>query len=576
MIQQFRILAFVSGSVALGCTGAIDRGAEGSGNGDNGGQTGGDNTGGKKPPPPDNKGSLDDAKTVPGARPLRRLTRLEYDNTIRDLLGVSMPSGTKLTDDQGSYDSGFATGGSITGSTDARGVMTIADDIATAALGRLSMLLPCGASPAARADQDSCADKFIESFGLRAFRRPLSSSELDELKTLYRAHRDAAMGETFEQAIGAIITAVLQTPYFLYHWEIGPEGVIKEGGLVRLGPWELASKLSYLFWASMPDEALFTAAKTGKLNSPDDIAREARRLIASDKAKIGLQDFMLQYLEIGNLADLAKAPEFTDYTPALAQAMVQETRDFTNSLFFGAGATGKLEDMLNSTNTTVDAGLAKLYGVSGVSGTGTKAVTLDPAKRAGIFTRASFLAAKAEPDVTHPVKRGVTVLRRAVCVELEVPPNLVVPTLPEPIPGQTTRQRYSMHSMSPCATCHVMIDPVGFAFEHYDPIGAWRDTEENQKVDATGTLSLGNATLKFDGAVQMMKQISSSPEARDCMATQWLRFSLRRHEVNTEDPSLAVLKATMAGSTDIRELMVATVKARTFTHRALSPGEVTQ
>jgi hypothetical protein len=577
-----RILALFSGAFTLGCTGNIagDHGPSTGGpggdgtRGGNAGSSGGGGTG-VVIPPPDHTGALDDAKTVPGAAPLRRLTRLEYDNTIHDLLGVSVSPSAKLSADQGSNESGFMTGGSISGSTDARGVMSSAEDVAAAALQRLPMLLPCNAVPTARPAQDTCADQFVEQFGLRAFRRPLSATELDDLKALYRAHRDPAVGDSFENAIGAVITAVLQTPQFLYHWEVGPGAPLKDGNLLRYGPFELASKLSYLFWATMPDETLFTAAKNGTLNSPDDIAREARRLLASDRAKAGVQDFFIQWLELQNLSDLAKAPDFTLFTPQLVQAMGQESRDFIANLFFGAKATGKLEALLTSPTSTIDANLAKLYGVTGFTGTGTKTMDLDATKRAGIFTQAGFLTAKAEPDVTHPIKRGDAILRRVLCMELVIPADLVVPTLPEPQPGQTTRERYSVHHDLACATCHKLIDPVGFSFEHYDPIGAWRDTEEMKPIDATGTFTLQAGDIKFNGAVELMKQLAKSPEASECMATQWMRYSLRRRELGTEDPTLKVLQASLAGG-DIRELMVAATKARTFTHRAPSPGEVTQ
>jgi len=584
-MQTLRILALLSGAISLGCTGNIN-GDTGSGSNmgpdgkpmpggtGNTGSTGGGGGGVKNPPPPDNTGALNDSKTVPGAAPLRRLTRLEYDNTVRDLLGVTTSTSGKLSADQGSGESGFMTGGAISASTDARGVLNSAEDVTTAALTKLSTLLPCNPIPTARAAQDTCADQFVETFGLRAFRRPLSATELADLKALYRGYRDAAIGDSFENAIGGVITAVLQTPQFLYHWEVGPEGPIKDGNLLRYGPYELASKLSYLFWATMPDDALFAAAKDGKLNSPEDVATQARRLLASDRAKVGIQDFFVQWLELQNLSDLAKAPDFTLFTPDLVAAMGQETRDFVSSLFFGAGATGKLETLLSSNKSIIDANLAKLYGAS-FTGTGTKPVDLDPTKRAGIFTQAGFLTAKAEPDVTHPVKRGDAVLRRVLCQELVIPADLVVPTLPEPKPGQTTRERYSVHHDLACATCHKIIDPIGFSFENYDPIGAWRDTEEMKPVDSSGSFSLSTGEVTFKGAVELMKAIAKSPEAADCMATQWLRYSFRRRELASEDPSVKVLQATMAGG-DMRELMVAATKAKTFTHRAPSPGEVTQ
>jgi hypothetical protein len=527
-------------------------------------------------PPPDHTGALGDDMTKPGAAPLRRLTRLEFDNTVKDLLGVSSATAAgRLTPDQGSHDSGFNAGGSITGSSDARGVLTSAEEIAAAALQKLPMLLPCNAVPAGRAEQDTCADQFVEKFGLRAFRRPLGGGELTELKNLYRANRSAPINDSFEQAISAVITAILQTPQFLYHWEVSPDGPIKEGPLLRLGPYELASRLSYLFWSTMPDDQLFTAAAAGKLNSPEDISREAKRLLASDRASAGLQDFFLQWLEIGELSDLPKDPSIKAYSPALVQSMTAETKSFISSLFLGPKADGKLETLLTTPSTVIDANLAKLYEVAGFTGTGQKPTDLDASKRAGIFTQASFLTAMADAVDSHPVKRGVTILRRVLCTDLVVPATLVVPPLPEPLPNQTTRDRFSVHHMSPCATCHAIIDPIGFAFEHYDAIGAYRTTDAGKPVDATGVFKLGSSPeLKFDGAVELMKGLAKAPEARDCMATQWLRYALRRQEIPEEAASLKVLQATIAGNTDMRQLMVAATKARTFTHRAPSPGEV--
>ena len=579
MLKTLRILALLGGAASLGCTGDIGGGAGGKSSGgggtDNGMSGAGASMGGGgktgPTPPPDNTGALDDAKTVPGPSPLRRLTRLEYDNTVRDLLGVNLAVGSKLTPDQGSNDSGFTTGGSITGSTDARAALGNAEEITAQALTKLSALLPCNPIPTARGAQDTCADQFVESFGTRAFRRPLAATELSDLKALYRAHREATLGDSFEQAIGAVITGVLQTPQFLYHWESTPGSAIKEGALLRLGPYELASKLSYLFWATMPDEALFTAAKTGKLDSPEDIGTQARRLLADPRAKEGLQDFFVQWLELGNLGDLQK--DSADWTPELAKAVDGESRDFVSSQFFGG--TGKLETLLTSSSTTLDASLAKLYGVTGFSGTSKKVTELDATKRAGLFTLAGFLSAKADPDISHPIKRGDTVLRRLLCTELIIPATLEVPPLPEPKPGQTTRERYEVHSMSPCATCHKLIDPIGFAFEHYDAVGAYRDTEVMKPINAKGAYTLNAGEIKFDGAVELMKQLAKSKEASDCIASQWLRYSLRRREVKDEAPSVRVLEASVAMG-DLKELMVAATKARTFTHRAPSPGEVTQ
>jgi hypothetical protein len=211
-----------------------------------------------------------------------------------------------------------------------------------------------------------------------------------------------------------------------------------------------------------------------------------------------------------------------------------------------------------------------------VTGTAAKEVQLNPAQRAGILTSGSFLAMKADPEASHPVKRGDTVLRRLLCMDLEVPPGVEVPPVADPNPNQTTRERFEVHSKDPCATtCHNFLDPIGFAFENYDAVGAYRTTENSKPVNAAGQFTLGSGQVKFNNAVEMVKTLAKTAETQSCMVRQWLRYGLRRHEVETEDPSVKVLQdAFKTSSFDIRELMVAVTKTRAFTHRSISEGEV--
>jgi hypothetical protein len=551
---MFRPRRFILGAVfAIGCTGSI--------------------AGDPSTTPPGKTGPSPDPTTVPGAAPLRRLTRLEYDNTIRDLLGIAMPlatNGDAFAPDQESALSGFVKGAAVTGGSDARIFMVAAEQIGAAIASKLPTLLPCNPIPTATGEQDACADKFITTFGRRAFRRPLAGKEVENLRALYKAQRAAPSSATFEEAIGGLVTGILQAPQFLYHWELGPNAALKDGTLVRFNSYEVASRLSYLFWASMPDEKLFSAAEANELLAPERIAQEARRLLGDAKAKDGLRDFHTQWLEIDTLGDVPKDDTFKDYSPAVAQAMLDETRDFVASIYTGPQATGKLETLLASPSSVVDASLAKIYGAKGPG-----AVMLGD--RAGIFTHLGFLAMKAEPDKSNPVKRGDAVLRRALCTELEVPVGVVVPPVAEPAPGVTTRERFTMHSMNPCATCHTIIDPMGFAFERYDAIGALRTTEENKPIDASGKVSLQSGDISFKDAVELMTKIAQTPEARACMAKQWLRYAMRRRELPTEDAALVNLRDVFqAAGYDLRELVVAVTKTRSFTHRAPSAGEVLQ
>jgi hypothetical protein len=600
MTRPLRVFGLAGAAlVGLACTGGIDAAPTGPGGnvgpgggnpspggnnpGPGGGNPGPTNPNGTPvtPPGPANPqaGSLDDSATVPGAAPLRRLTNLEYRNSIRDLLGVDIEAvkTAGFTGDVDSALSGFVRGGVLTGGTDARALMTASDALAQLATQKLDKLVPCAPLPTAAGEQDTCADKFIRAFGQRAFRRPLSSDEAAALSKLYKTQR-TEVGLPFDQAIGVLVSAMLQTPYFLYHWELGPNTPVRDGNLARFNSWEMASRLSYLFWASMPDDKLFEAAAGNRLVSPEQISAEARRLLADDKARDAVRDFHYQWLEIGGLGDLPKDATYTNYSPAVAVAMGKETAAFVDSVFFGPKADGKLETLLTSRTSFVDASLAKVYGLAAPAGGLMKEVTLDPAQRAGILTQGSFLAVKADPDTSHPTKRGDAVQHRMLCLDLKVPDTLEVPPVADPNPNQTTRERFEVHGSAACAqACHQYLDPIGFAFENYDAIGAYRTTENNKPINASGQFTLKSGEIKFKNAVEMVAQLAKAPETAECMVKQWLRYAMRRHEQPSEDPSLRALETTFRTSGyDMRELMVALTKTRAFTHRALSAGEVAQ
>jgi hypothetical protein len=603
MLRPVTVLGLLAVALTgLGCSGAIGDGGNSSGpnrpptSGPGGGGSnpggGGSNPGGGGSNPggggsttvpttmnPVNpQGLPSDDATVPGVAPLRKLTRVEYKNTIRDLLGVGEIPAARLaaiSADQDSAGSGYFRGGSVTAAPDARALLQAAEDVATSALSRMGSLLPCNPIPTAAAAQDSCADQFLPSFGKRAYRRPLTDAEINDLKALYRAQRTPDVGADFPKAIANTIAAMLQSPWFLYHWELGPAAPIKEGNLIKFNQYELASKLSYLFWSSMPDDKLFEAADKNQLGNKDQIAEQARRLLVDVKARDGLEDFHLQWLHMQDLDDRQKDPVFMDWTPELAKAMLRETKEFVSGVFQGPKADGKLETLVTSKESFVDGTLAKLYGISGVTGSDLKPVTFKPEERAGLFTQGTFLATKADAIESHPIMRGDTVLAQLLCIKLEIPADLDVPPLPDPKPGQTTRERVSVHSSNPCASCHKMIDPIGFAFEGYDAIGKFRTTQEGKTVDASGTFPLGGATLNWKNAVEMVPQLAKSQEARDCMVTQWWRYAQRRQDVATEEPSIKMVREAFKQSNyDMRELLVAFTRSRAFAYRQQSPGEV--
>jgi hypothetical protein len=503
-----------------------------------------------------------------GPYALRRLTVIEYQNTVRDLVGIT------LTDeDRRSFaadqvlSGGFGSGAALVTSVDSRQFLDVSTKVADAAVADLAKLMPAGcAAPAAGGEAD-CVNKFVGQFGLRVFRRPLNQVETTSLVGLYNKLRGGDVGATFPEAMHDLVLAMLQAPQFLYRWEL--DGApIKDGDLIKFGPYEMASRLSYFLWASMPDEALFEAARSGGLDKPEQIVAQAQRLLKDDRAKNGLNDFHMQWLGLYGVEDLEKDPTFTTYSQDVARAMLTETATFVDATLFGPQATGKLEDLFTSSTSYINEALAKHYGVTGITGAAFQKAQLNPAQRSGFLTQGAYLAKHAKEVDSFPIARGLHVLRSILCQEIP-DPAFALPPPPEPMQGVTTRKLYeNFTAAAECQACHKQINGVGYGFENYDAAGGWRDKEENQTVDSSGSVVLPSGTLTFKNGLELVKQLSTSPEARDCVARNWMRSMLRRDERPVEAGSLkAVEKAFASSGYDLRTLIVGLTGTRAFTHR---------
>ena len=556
-----------SGGPSVGGPGNSGNGSGGPGNGSSGNGSGSGSGGPSAMPGPD--GTIDSA----GPYALRRLTVLEYRNTVRDLLGVNVSD----TDSRGVaadqvLRGGFGTGAAIVSSVDSRQFLDVSDKVATAAVADMAKLMPTGCAAPAPAAEADCAGKLIERLGLRAFRRPLSADETNGFTTLFGKLRSAAVGAPFNEAIHDLVLAVLQSPEFLYRWELNGDP-IKDGDLIKFGPYEVASRLSYFLWSSMPDEALFEAAKSGALDTPDQIAMQADRMLKDPKAKDGLHDFHMQWLDLYGVDTLDKDPSFATYSPEVAKAMLAEAGAFIDAVMLGPQATGKLEALYTSSTSFVNAALAKHYGLPAVTGDGLQKVEMNPQQRAGILTTGAWLANHSKEIDSFPIARGLNVLRQVLCQEVPEP-NIMLPPPPEQKPGVTTRKLYEDFTAAPaCQVCHTRINGVGFAFENYDATGGYREKDEGQAVDATGALELPSGTIKYKNAIELAKAVAQTPEARDCVARNWMRSLLRREELKLEGGSLkAASKAFADSNYDLRALVVGLTKTKAFTHRNPAAG----
>ena len=560
-----------------GCVGAVNDN-RGSGKPQPGGGGGDKPSGGGGNPTTPGNGNLQPQPAtppgpgVPGPAVFRRLTRAEYNNTVRDLLGDRSAPADAFPADSLSAQSGYSRGNAVSG-VDADRIFEATDKVASAAVtSRLPMLLPCGQVPAAEAAQETCAKDFIAKFGLRAFRRPLTGDEAADLLALYQRQRTEVKND-FPGAIRVLISAMLLSPSFLYRWETVPEAVVRDGMFLRFNGYELASRLSYGLWASMPDEDLFAAAAGNQLATPEQIEGHVRRMLKDPKARDAFADFAIQWLDVADLREQTKSNEYASYTPAVAAAMLAESRMFLGNLMQAGDA--KLGTLFTTKKSFIDEGLAKLYGQAGVTGTTLTETELNGAQRAGILTHGSFLAGHAKAAESGPVQRGKAIADRVLCKELPPPPDDVPPPKP-PIDGVTTRQRFEDHSSSPCAAaCHNVLDPLGFAFENYDAVGAWRTMDSGKPVNAAAAVQIDGQLRNYANAIELGALIAGSKEAADCMAKQWLRYTLRRREVAGDEASLAAMQDAFgkAGG-DMRELLVALTKTKSFTHRTASAGEL--
>lgn len=507
-----------------------------------------------------------DANAV-GPRPLSRLTRREYNNTVRDLLGDSTRPADQFADDR--ERSFLFRRAGLVATQDAELLRSAAESLAAKVATDPSPVLPC--SPAA--DEQACAAQFITTFGQRAYRRPLGAPEVTRLTALYTSAR-ADLKQTFNEAIGTLVEAMLQSPAFLYHWESPYEAPTLESGALRLGPYDVASRLSYFVWGTMPDQELFDAAATGKLVADADVAAQARRMLLDDKAKDAVSAFFSEWLELDQIEQLPKdAGTYADYGDELKLAMVGETDAFVREVLFQSG--GKLETLLSADFSFSNQTLSKVYG-GAAAGTTLSRSMLDTSQRLGLLTHPSFLTLTGSPNGSNPVKRGKAVYEKLLCGELPPPPPNVPPAKPASA-GGTTRERFAEHAQNACAkACHSLMDPIGFAFENYDGIGRFRELDNAQPVDASGSLTVDDQAHAFANARELIKVLATSTSVRSCFATQWFRFAVGRKETETDAPSLATIAAAFATNQfDIRDLAPAIAASRSFRYRSLAVGEVT-
>lgn len=513
------------------------------------------------PDPSDPLPAADCSTPSPGASPIRRMTRAEYDATVRDLLGDTQNPARAFAVEEEALGFNNNAANLTTSVALAEKYMLAAEGIAARATAPGANRIGC--DPASAGD-DACARQFIDSFGKRAFRRPLTADEVVMFSALFTQGKSEG---SFEAGVRMVIETALQSPAFLYRVELGSPVAVGQTS-VRLTDWETASRLSYLLWGSMPDDTLLAAAEQGKLTEPADIEAQARRMLADPKAHDAVATFHEQWLDYDHIESVGKdAVTFPEFSPEIGALMYRETRAFLDDAVFGAS--GGFGALLTSSSTFLNAQLASFYGAAPVVGDELTRVALDPAQRSGVLTLGSLLTINAHSNQTSPVHRGKLVRERFLCATIPPPPPEVMIKAPEPDPNSTTRQRFAQHSEAPsCKACHTLMDPIGFGFENYDGMGRYRAMENGLPVDASGELSGTDVDGAFVGVAELAGKLAQSSLVRQCYATQWFRFAYGRGEGASDSCSLEALSGRFADSGgDIKELLVALTQTDAFLYR---------
>jgi len=487
----------------------------------------------------------------PGHVTIRRLNRVEFNNTVQDLLGTGLTPADDFPEDDESGD-GFDNNGAILTvgnllmekyDTAARALTADAFAAGSPAQGRF---LDCDA---ATRGETVCARDFAERFSLRAFRRPASTEEIDRIVALYENAKSE--GESHDAALQLTMRAVLMSPSFLYRVEVGGEAT----DVSRLDDFELASRLSYFLWSSMPDDELFALATEGLLQDEAEIRVQVDRMLSDERADAFYENFAGQWLHLRRFEYAAPNAEmFPEFDDQLRAAMQQETLSFVRHV---VESNAPVSTLLRADFTYLNERLANHYGIEGVTGDELQFVALETADRGGILTQGAILTTTSHPDRTSPVRRGEWVLDNLLCAPPPDPPADVDTFLEtEETEGQSLREKLERHRADPaCAACHDLMDPIGFGMENFDPIGRFRtEDRDDNPIDSTGTLPDGT---DFAGVSELSGILHQDERYTTCVTEKVLTFALGR-SLQAEDRCFVeqIVQASNEVDAPLREIIL--------------------
>lgn len=501
--------------------------------------------------------------------PIRRMTPEQYENSVRDLVG----------DQELMLDLDEDTGEAFTRLAAEKLSLAIEHVVSRQALWQ-EEVFPCDTSGA---EDLACVDLFIESFGYRAFRRPLDAEESAWLRSAY----DAARAELdFHAAMNVVFSVILQSPQFMYFPEFGREPDAKglADGVRPLTSYERASRLSFFLLNSVPDAELLQAAEAGLLDTDEGVRAETARLLAAPKARALFRSFVTNMMGLDGNAQhtsLEDAPRDAELfpldSPALRAAMRGEVDALVDRVI--VEQQGSFADLLTSREALVDEDLAALYGVT--TSESSAWVTLPP-ERSGLLTRAAFLTMYSRGDVKSPIRRGAYILDELLCMQLGAPPPNANDV---PITGgsvdengqiirRTVRQDAAVKTSGEgCTHCHELINPPGFAFENFDALGQFvtvevgsdDDGDYELPIDSSGGLPLPSGEIvEVANAVELSEAIAASPEFSECIAEHWFGVATRRTPAEADARSIERITDALASGRPFVEVVYETTLSDAF------------
>lgn len=526
-------------------------------------------TPGTTPAPNDPVDHCADPVRDPGPTPLMRLTRRQYVNTLRDLLG-SVPD----------LDSAFAREEVVSGIGATQGDISqveveefqhAAELVAAASVAGddIDRLAPCEPERSPR----DCAADFVRSFGSRAYRAPVSdSADINRHLALF----DEGAKTDYRHGIELLLRGMLQSARFVYRLEFGTSERVDDSAAVpsvALSGYEVATRLSYALLNTAPDAALMAAAADGTLSTAEGVANTLEALLEGEHATAPVERFLNTLTLVDGVSKLPKSTElYPDWNEGLREALVTQAQIWFEQFLSGDEPT--LAALLTSTTVYADANLAAYYEVNA----GEEFTAFQDERAAGLLTLPALLALNSKQDESSPIYRGKFVREMLLCQPPPGPPP-DIPAAPEVDPNASTRERLNQHvADDTCKNCHQLLDPIGFAFEHYDATGRYRDSDGGKPINATGELiAAGEISGPIDGVVELGARLAVSPEVTQCLALQWFRHVFGRFETQADACTIqTVSNAFVSAGTDLNSLPRSIVATDTFRFRRGESSSETQ